>query len=119
MKNMENEETEEGLKRRAYSEAMKLKRSGLDRETVSVRLEKQGIPAELITKVIADISNESKKAVIEHEKPKLYTALIGIVVGILLAMLSTVLIPNTIIYPTGLIIGGMIYSIFAYVRMNN
>ncbi|MFT5618977.1 MAG: hypothetical protein ACI85I_002213 [Arenicella sp.] len=93
---MEQGETEEGLKRRAYSEAMKLKRNGFDRETVYIRLEKQGIPAELAKKVIADISTETKKEVVANEKPKLYMALIGIVVGILLAVLSSVLLPDKI-----------------------
>jgi len=38
---------EEQIKREAYLKGLKLKNTGLDEETICIRLEKQGIPFEL------------------------------------------------------------------------
>jgi len=46
---------DEGLKNKAYLEGSRLKNAGYDDEVIFARLEKQGIPEELIKKVIANL----------------------------------------------------------------
>ncbi|MEZ4851700.1 MAG: hypothetical protein R3B93_24425 [Bacteroidia bacterium] len=87
-------ETEEGLKRRAYIMGLELKNSNLDKETIYARLEKKGIPAELAWQVADDIMIERKKTVVKEEKPRFYTALIGVITGVILAIVSAILIPG-------------------------
>ena len=73
---MEETETEEGLKRRAYSLGLQLKNSGLDGDVIHARLEKQGIPAELAMQVAKDVMIERQKAAEKEAEPFYYLALI-------------------------------------------
>lgn len=108
---MEETETEEGLKRRAYALGLKLKHSGLDEDVIYARLEKQGIPEELAEQVARDVMIERRKAEAADEKPFYYLALVKIGIGVVAAIVSAILLPGKIIVPIGLIAGGVIYAI--------
>ncbi len=51
----------EELKKKAYVEGLKLSKSGADREMIYARLEKQGIPEEIIQQVIKNLFIQQKK----------------------------------------------------------
>ncbi|MEQ6169107.1 hypothetical protein AAOE16_18050 [Ekhidna sp. MALMAid0563] len=108
---MENEEFDETTKRRAYSDAMKLRRSGLDNETIFARLEKQGIPEQLIMIVLGNMNVEQKKKVAKEINFNYKVAAFKVGAGIVAAIISGVLMPGNTIIPTGLILGGIILAI--------
>ncbi len=109
MKRMD-ELTEEGIKRKAYMEGLKMKNSGLDEDVIYARLEKQGIPAELAKQVARDVLIERTKSAEKDEKPFFYLALIKIGIGVLAAVISTFVFPDKVILPIGLILSGVIYA---------
>jgi len=76
---------DEELKRKAYLEGMKLKKAGLDNEVIYARLEKQGIPDELIKNVLQNMSIQRKREVIEEQTPFYYSGLLKAGLGVLLA----------------------------------
>jgi hypothetical protein len=117
MSTLDESETEEGLMRRAYSMGMKLKNSGLDQELIYVRLEKEGIPESLAREVANNMAIETKKEIIRDEKPKYYIALVSIGLGLLAAIISTIILPGRIMLPLGLIIGGVVYALVAKEKM--
>jgi hypothetical protein len=47
---------DEELKRKAYLQASRLKNEGLDNEIIYARLEKQGVPIDLINQVLANFN---------------------------------------------------------------
>jgi hypothetical protein len=108
-KNLEQFESEENLKNRAYMLGLKLKNSGLEEEVIYARLEKQGIPESLAKEVASEIMNEKIKLIKEQEKPFENVALIKIGGGILLAVISSIVLPGQIILPIGLVLGGIAY----------
>ncbi len=111
------EETEEGLKRRAYSLGQELIQSGLEQEVIYARFEKQNIPKSLAKKVIDDILIQKNEKEIEIEKPKIYFAFGGIILGIILAAVSLIFVPGKIILPIGLVAGGIIQSAISYSKI--
>ena len=118
MNESEEELTEEEVKKKAYLMALRLKNSGLDTETIYARLEKQGIPEDLALQVAKDVSMEKKRHVAEQEtKPVFQAALIRIAVGLAAALISILIFPDEIIIPVGLIGGGVIAAVLAYIKM--
>ncbi len=114
---MQNQESEEGIKRRAYSLGFQLKNSNLDIDVIYARLEKQGIPPEIATQVIKDMSEEDENKLIVDAKPKFYFAFAGLIIGIIIAIISAFVFPDKIILPIGLILGGAYSSFNLYTRM--
>jgi len=104
---------DESLKRKAYLEGLRLKNSGLEAEIIYARLEKQGIPDELARKVVKDIMAERKKENIKDAKSTYNIALIRISIGVLAAIISSILLPGHIIIPIGLITGGIVLAILS------
>jgi len=107
---------DETLKRKAYLEGTKLKNAGYDNEVIYARLEKQGIPEDLVRQVIQNLSIQQKKEVMEkvvEKKAVSYNvALVKIGIGVSLAIASYIIIPEHAIIPIGLIFGG-IFAAFA------
>jgi len=111
---------DEGLRNKAYLEASRLKRSGLDNEVIYARLEKQGIPPDIINRVIqninlqnvADQTNERQ----EHYEVKSNTYLFKAGAGILLGIISYFMFPDTPIIPIGCVVGGICLAIFYKVK---
>jgi hypothetical protein len=108
---MENEEFDETTKRRAYSEAMKLQRSGLENEIIYARLEKQGIPEQLILKVLKNINTERHKEVTKELNFNYKFAFFKIGAGVVAAIISGLLMPGNTVIPIGLILSGIILAI--------
>ncbi|MBD81173.1 MAG: hypothetical protein CL840_19805 [Crocinitomicaceae bacterium] len=108
---MDEEITEEGIKRKAYLEGLKLKNSGYDLEIIYARLEKKGFSEELAKEVATNVFLEAKRDQRKQERPFYYAALIKIGLGVLFAIVSALLIPGIIIIPIGLIAGGIVYAI--------
>jgi hypothetical protein len=102
---------DEGLKNKAYLEGSRLKKAGHDDEVISARLEKMGIPPDLIKSVILNLSVQR---VIDNDKtarPFYNVALFKVAIGVLLAIISTIVIPGKIILPIGLIVTGIIAAV--------
>lgn len=103
----------EDLKRKAYSEALKLKNEGLEEEVIYARLEKKGYPHELAIEVAANVyiqrrvekqQDDTKK--IEENNYKLALIVGGSVV---FAIVSWLFLPKVvIILPVGIAIGVLI-----------
>lgn len=108
---MGNEEFDESLVRKAYSEAMKLRRSGLDDEIIYARHEKQGIPEELILRVLTNINIERRKKVTNELNFNYKFAALKIGAGIVGAIISGLLLPGNTVIPIGLILGGIILAL--------
>ncbi len=105
----QSKESEEGLKRRAYSTAIKLKNQGLDRDSVYARLEKDGIPEHIIIHVFGNLTKQARNERVKSEKPQREIAWLKIVISILIVIISYLAFPKTIQIPIGLALSGMIY----------
>ena len=105
------------LKKKAYLEGMKLKKAGYDNEVIYARLEKQGIPEELILQVLKNLSIQQKADIIKEEKPFFNIAILKIGIGVFLAIVSAILIPGEVYLPVGLIVGGIVYAIISKSKM--
>lgn len=108
---------DETLKRKAYHEAMKLKSSGLDQETIYARLEKQGIPEDLARQAAADIMVQRIVEVQSAAKVSYNIAIIRIAIGVGLAIISYIIVPDVIVMPIGFILTGIILAINAKSKM--
>jgi uncharacterized membrane protein len=108
---------DEELKRKAYLEGIKLKKAGLDNEVIYARLEKQGIPDELIKNVLQNMNVQKKIDVIEEQKPFYYSGLLKAGLGFLLAIIVYFIYPGVIIVPIGLIISGVAYAVMSRNQM--
>jgi len=108
---------DEELKRKAYLEGIKLKKAGLDNEVIYARLEKQGIPDELIKNVLQNMNIQKKIDVIEEQKPFYYSGLLKAGLGFLLAAIVYFIYPGVVIIPIGLIISGIAYAIISKDKM--
>jgi uncharacterized transporter YbjL len=102
---------DEELKRKAYLQASRLKNEGLDNEVIYARLEKQGIPADLIKQVLTNLTVQKIIDVNAAQKPFFNLALLKIGIGVLLAVVSMVILPGQVILPIGLIAGGIITAV--------
>ena len=100
------------LKNKAYSIAWKLKREGYDNEVICARLDKQGIPEELIKQVLTNLSIQQIVEVNKEQQPFYNLALLKIGIGVFLAIASAILIPGRVYIPIGLIVGGIAAAIF-------
>lgn len=98
----------EELKKKAYVEGLKLSKSGADREIIYARLEKQGIPEEIIQQVIKNLFIQQKKDKVERLTPFYNVAIFRIGIGVAAAILFYLVSPNQLIIPIGLIGGGII-----------
>jgi hypothetical protein len=96
---------------------MKLKKSGLDNEVIYARLEKQGIPDELIKSVLMNLNLQQKRDVVAQETPFYYSGLLKAGLGVLAAIISAILFPGIIILPIGLIVTGIIYALISKKKM--
>ena len=102
---------EEEVKRKAYLEASRLKNAGHDNEVIYARLEKQGVPPELIKQVLVNLTVQKVHDVNEARKPFFNLALVKIGIGIALAIISMLVFPGQIILPIGLITGGIVAAL--------
>jgi hypothetical protein len=114
-----NNTLNENLKRKAYMLGLKLKNSGLDEEIIYARLEKQGIPIDLAKIVASDIMKEQKKEVIKDTKASYNVSLVLIGIGVLVAIISSFILPGKIIIPVGIIIGGIISAVLYKRKMKD
>ncbi len=108
---------DEGLKNKAYLEGSRLKNAGHDNEVIAARLEKMGIPEDLIKQVVFNLSIQQ---VVDNDKaarPFYYSALVKIAIGVLLAIISTIVIPGQIILPIGLIVSGIVVAVVTKKQM--
>ena len=108
---------DEGSKKRAYLEGMRLKKAGHDNEVIYARLEKQGIPDELITEVLKNLAVQQKIDVIKEQTPFYNIALTRIGIGVFFAIISYFLIPGKVYIPIGLIFSGIVAAYLAKTRM--
>lgn len=108
---------DDGLKNKAYLEGMRLKKAGMDDEVIYARLEKQGIPEELIKSVIQNLNMKQQVEKKEEHQPMYYSGLIKVGIGMALAIISAIIIPGKIYLPIGFIVSGIIYALVAQQRM--
>jgi hypothetical protein len=105
---------DEELKKKTYLDAMRLRNSGLDDEVIYARLEKQGVPSDLINRVLQNMSMQTKidvaKKVQEHNEVKSNAYLIKAGAGVLVAIVSFFLFPGNMIIPVGCILGGIAWA---------
>lgn len=107
----------ESIKRKAYALGLSLKNTELDREVIYAKLEKQGIPEEIIIKVIDDVILQRKKDESGDSKSFYQMALIKTGIGVGIALISTILFPDEIILPIGFILGGITSALIAKKKM--
>ena len=91
------------LKKKAYLLASRLLQQGYDYEVIRARMDKEGIPEEMIKQVIKNLAVQQIVEVAKENKPFFNIALIKIGIGILLAIISAILIPGQVYLPIGLI----------------
>ena len=76
---------DEALKRDAYLKGLKLKNTGLDEETIWIRLEKQGIPHDLAKEVAKNVFMQRQIDAINNQPaPSFFaskTPLIGVLIN--------------------------------------
>ena len=108
---------DEGLKNKAYLEGIRLKKAGYDNEVIYARLEKQGIPEDLIQQVLTNLSIQQKADIIKEETPFFNIALLKIGIGVFLAIISAVVFPDRIYIPIGLIVSGIVYALISNSKM--
>jgi hypothetical protein len=108
---------DEGLKNRAYLEGMRLKKSGMDDEIIRARLEKKGIPEDLIKNVIQNLNLKQQVEKKEEHQPMYYSGLIKVGLGVALAIISAIVLPGKIYLPIGFIVSGILYALIARQRM--
>ena len=108
---MKEELTEEGKTRKAYQEGLKLQKSGLNEDVIYARLEKQGFSVALAREVASNVMLEKKKGQLEDESSNLYIAFSKVGLGLVMAFVSTFIVPDTIFIPIGLIVGGIAYAV--------
>ncbi|HMJ67381.1 MAG TPA: hypothetical protein VK508_00720 [Cyclobacteriaceae bacterium] len=103
----DGEMTQGELKKKAYLIGLRLKKSGMDGETIYARLEKQGIPEEMAKDVVRDILIEGKRDVVKEATPIYDFALARIAIGITVALVSY-LVTDNVLLPIGIILGGVV-----------
>ena len=116
MSEPKEELTQEEIKKKAYLMALRLKNSGLDAETIYARLEKQGIPEDMAREVVRDILIERKRDVIKQAETVNNFALLRIGIGIGIALITYIATDN-LIFPIGIIAGGVVAALLAKKKM--
>jgi hypothetical protein len=117
MKESHEELTESELKKKAYSIGLRLKNSRLDADTILARLDKEGIPEEMAHEVVRDIFIELQRKIVEQTTPVYNFALIRIGIGLVVALVSYLILPDNYIVPSAIIIGGIVSALLAKKRM--
>jgi hypothetical protein len=108
---------DESLKNKAYLEGLKLMKAGYDAEVIRGRLDKMGIPEDLIAQVVRNlyiqqtVDESNREAATSNIK--LNTALIRVGAGFALAVIVYLIFPGIIILPIGVIGGGIISAFMA------
>lgn len=118
MDNQEDELSESEIRKKAYLAGMRLKSSGHDAEAIYARLEKQGFSEDIARQVVRDLIIQRKHNIVERTKPVYNFALIRIGIGVIVALLSLLIFPDTYILPVGIIAGGIVSALLARKRMN-
>jgi F0F1-type ATP synthase assembly protein I len=103
----------EDLKRKAYTEAIKLKSEGLEEEFIYARLEKQGFSEELSKEVAANIfiqrQVEHQQAINEKVGENNYKLILIIGGIVVFAIISWLFLPKVVIaIPVSLLVGVLI-----------
>lgn len=110
---------DEDLKRKAYLEGNKLKKAGCDNEVIRGRLDKMGIPEDLIKQVITNLSIQERADNQNKNAPFYNIALMRIGIGVALAVIFGAIFPDVTMLPIGLIGGGILSAILAKRAMNS
>ncbi len=108
---------DEELKRKAYLEGMKLMKAGYDAEVIRARLDKEGIPEDMIKQVLTNLFVQQKTEVATAQRPFYNIALLRIGIGVFLAIVSYLVLPDIIILPIGLIGGGILSAFISRNKM--
>ena len=108
--------TEETLKRKAYSLAMKLKSEGLEDEVILARLEKQGIPDELSIKVLTNMGLQAQTVREGEERESINILLVISGVVLVLCLLSIFVVPGVVLVPSGLGLIGLLVGILGLLK---
>lgn len=94
--------------RQAYMMGMKLRSQGHSLDVVFARMEKSGIPENLVKQVIDDLELEESKTA-ELDKSNLASfGWIRLGIALLLAAISAAVFPGMIIMPIGFILAGIV-----------
>jgi len=104
-------ETDTGLKNKAYLEGQRLKNAGFDNELILARLEKSGVPEELAIEVVRNLAVQQLVDNHNCSKPFYNIALVRIGIGILLAVISILIVPNIVWMPIIFITSGIISAL--------
>ena len=104
----------DAITNRAYLAGLKLKQSGLSEEVIYARLEKQGFGEELSRRVAKDVVDEIQK---ETSKNNLSYGLVIAGIGLLGSIISAFVLPDRILLPLGLIVGGLLIALVEKVKL--
>ena len=108
--------TSDSMKRIAYHEGLKFKKSGLEKEVIYAKLEKQGIPKDLAKEVAMNViieRDKDNKEDIEDYKNYKKLGILIISIGIL-ASIITYIFTERIFVAVGVLIVGVATTILAY-----
>ena len=104
------------ITKKAYLAAQRLKHSGLEDEVVMARLEKEGIPLDIIKQVMLDQIKDAKVKMSDQRKErselKHNTLVIKIGLTMVASLILRLIFPDHIIIPFGTIVGGIAYALF-------
>ncbi len=94
-------------------EGLKLKDSNWDEEAITVKLEKQGFDLTVAKQVAKDICIERENDA-QNERSKYYNiGLTLLAIGVLIQVISVLVFPGFILVPIGLVVTGLIMTIFS------
>ncbi len=88
-----------------------MKNAGYEDEVIAARLEKMGIPEELIKQVLFNLAIQHTIDKHQAAKPFYISAWVKIGLGVMAAVISSYFIPGQIILPIGLIVTGVIAAV--------
>lgn len=97
---------------------MKLKKAGMEQEVIGARLEKQGIPNELIREVLRNTFIQTNRALIKKEKEAFNMWLVIAGISVALSILSIFVFPGVIFIPISLITVGLALGIKGFLKRN-
>lgn len=95
------------LKKKAYLLGSRLLKQGHDLEVIRARMDKENIPSEVIEQVIPNLVKQVMADASKEKSPFFKIALIKIGIGVLLAIISLIVLPNYIFLPIGFIASGI------------
>jgi hypothetical protein len=113
-----NEElTPNKLKKKAYLMVTRLAYSGHDGEVIYARLEKEGIPDEIIKEVMKDITIEHQHNEISQAEAKYEFAWMRVVIGVVAAIVFYFVFGEDARIPAGVIATGLIAAFLSKKKM--